>query len=151
MERRYQHIVILTGAGISAESGIKTFRAHDGLWEEHRIEDVATPEGYARDPQLVQRFYDPSEGWLLMDGVDLRLADPAEVRARIAIVPQEAVVFMGTARSNILYGRPDASEAEVWAAAEAANAATFLRALPGGLDTELGEGGSQLSGGQRQR
>lgn len=57
MERRYQHIVILTGAGISAESGIKTFRAHDGLWEEHRIEDVATPEGYARDPQLVQRFY----------------------------------------------------------------------------------------------
>ncbi|WP_235890278.1 ABC transporter transmembrane domain-containing protein [Sandaracinobacter neustonicus] len=114
---------------------------------------VVGPSGAGKSTlfQLVQRFYDPSEGRLLMDGVDLRLADPAEVRARIAIVPQEAVVFMGTARSNILYGRPDASEAEVWAAAEAANAATFLRALPGGLDTELGEGGSQLSGGQRQR
>ncbi|ENY72242.1 Sir2 family NAD+-dependent deacetylase [Aeromonas diversa] len=57
MERHYQHIVILTGAGISAESGIKTFRASDGLWEEHSVEDVATPEGYARDPALVQRFY----------------------------------------------------------------------------------------------
>jgi NAD-dependent deacetylase len=55
--RRYEHIVILTGAGISAESGVRTFRAADGLWEDHRIEDVATPEGYARNPALVQRFY----------------------------------------------------------------------------------------------
>jgi NAD-dependent deacetylase len=53
-----RNIVILTGAGISAESGIRTFRASDGLWEDHRIEDVATPEGFARDPALVQRFYD---------------------------------------------------------------------------------------------
>ncbi len=101
--------------------------------------------------QLVQRFYDPSLGTLRMDGVDLREADPAEVRQRIAVVPQEAVVFMGTARSNIAYGRPGASEAEIWAAAEAANAADFLRALPHGLDTQMGEGGTQLSGGQRQR
>ena len=57
MVQSAKHIVILTGAGISAESGIKTFRACDGLWEEHRVEDVATPEGYARDPELVQRFY----------------------------------------------------------------------------------------------
>ena len=56
MVQSAKHIVILTGAGISAESGIKTFRACDGLWEEHRVEDVATPEGYARDPELVQRF-----------------------------------------------------------------------------------------------
>ena len=57
MVQSAKHIVILTGAGISAESGIKTFRACDGLWEEHMVEDVATPEGYARDPELVQRFY----------------------------------------------------------------------------------------------
>lgn len=114
---------------------------------------VVGPSGAGKSTlfQLVQRFYDPTEGRVLMDGVDLKLTDPADVRARIAIVPQEAVVFMGTARSNILYGRPDASEAEVWAAAEAANAAGFLRALPRGLDTEMGEGGTQLSGGQRQR
>lgn len=101
--------------------------------------------------QLVQRFYDPQIGRILMDGVDLTQADPADIRARIAVVPQEAVIFMGTARYNILYGRPDASEADVWAAAEAANAAGFLRALPHGLDTQMGEGGTQLSGGQRQR
>ncbi len=114
---------------------------------------VVGPSGAGKTTlfQLVQRFYDPAEGRLLMDGIDLRLADPAEIRARIAIVPQEAVVFMGSARENILYGRPGASEADIWAAAEAANAATFLRALPKGLDTELGEGGAQLSGGQRQR
>ncbi|MGQ5701448.1 ABC transporter transmembrane domain-containing protein [Sandaracinobacteroides sp. A072] len=101
--------------------------------------------------QLVQRFYDPQQGMVRIDGVDLKLADPADIRARIAIVPQEAVIFMGSARSNIAYGRPDASEAEIWAAAEAANAADFLRALPEGLETDLGEGGSRLSGGQRQR
>jgi ATP-binding cassette subfamily B protein len=114
---------------------------------------VVGPSGAGKSTlfQLVQRFYDPAQGRILMDGVDLRDADPAAVRARIAVVPQEAVVFMGSARSNILYGRPGASEADVWAAAEAANAAEFLKALPNGLDTDLGEGGARLSGGQRQR
>ncbi len=114
---------------------------------------VVGPSGAGKSTlfQLVQRFYDPGAGRILMDGVDLRAATPAEVRARIAVVPQEAVVFMGSARSNILYGRPEASEAEIWAAAEAANAADFLRALPDGLDSDMGEGGSRLSGGQRQR
>ena len=83
--------------------------------------------------------------------VPLTSADPAEVRGRIAFVPQETVIFGASARENILYGRPDASDAEVWAAAEAANAAEFLRALPQGLDTFLGESGTRLSGGQRQR
>ncbi|MGY3926588.1 Sir2 family NAD+-dependent deacetylase [Aeromonas simiae] len=69
MAQPYQHIVILTGAGISAESGIRTFRAHDGLWEEHRIEDVATPEGYDRDPALVQRFYNARRAQLQQDVV----------------------------------------------------------------------------------
>jgi ATP-binding cassette subfamily B protein len=114
---------------------------------------VVGPSGAGKSTlfQLVQRFYDPVAGRILLDGVDLRDADPAEVRSRIAVVPQEAVVFMGSARSNILYGRPGAREAEVWAAAEAANAAEFLRALPQGLETDLGEGGTRLSGGQRQR
>lgn len=101
--------------------------------------------------QLIQRFYDPDTGNILLDGVNLRDADPAEIRQRIAVVPQEAVLFAGTARSNILYGRPDATDAEVWAAIEAANAADFLRALPEGLDAQMGESGSRLSGGQRQR
>lgn len=114
---------------------------------------IVGPSGAGKSTlfQLVQRFYDPVAGRILMDGVDLRDADPADVRARIAVVPQEAVVFMGTARSNILYGRPEASEVEVWKAAEAANAAEFLRALPMGLDSDMGEGGTRLSGGQRQR
>jgi len=114
---------------------------------------IVGPSGAGKSTlfQMVQRFYDPETGAIMMDGVDLRNADPAAVRARIAIVPQEAVIFAATARSNILYGRADATEADVWAAAEAANAADFLRALPQGLDSDMGEGGSRLSGGQRQR
>jgi len=101
--------------------------------------------------QLLQRFYDPSNGRLMVDGVDLRDADPAAIRARIAMVPQETVIFGASARDNLRYGRWEASDAELWAAAEAANAAAFLRDLPDGLDTFLGEGGARLSGGQRQR
>jgi ATP-binding cassette subfamily B protein len=101
--------------------------------------------------QLAQRFYDPEEGVVSLDGVDLRLADPADIRARIAIVPQETVIFAASARDNLRYGRWDASDEALWAAAEAANAADFLRALPQGLDTYLGEAGARLSGGQRQR
>jgi len=114
---------------------------------------IVGPSGAGKSTlfQMVQRFYDPETGSILLDGVDLRDADPAAVRARIAIVPQEPVIFASSARFNILYGRPGASEAEIWAAAEAANAADFLRALPHGLDSDMGEGGSRLSGGQRQR
>jgi ATP-binding cassette subfamily B protein len=101
--------------------------------------------------QLLQRFYDPENGRVSIDGVDLRAADPAVVRGRIAMVPQETVIFGASARDNLRYGRWDADDDALWAAAEAANAATFLRALPDGLDTFLGEGGARLSGGQRQR
>jgi len=101
--------------------------------------------------QLIQRFYDPNAGAVRIDGVDLRDADPAEVRARIAMVPQETVIFGATARDNLRYGRWSAHDDELWAAAEAANAAEFLRKLPEGLDTFLGESGARLSGGQRQR
>jgi len=101
--------------------------------------------------QLVQRFYDPDEGTIRLDGVDLKAADPADIRARIAMVPQETVIFAATARDNLRYGCWDASDERLWDAAEAANAAEFLRRLPEGLDTFLGEGGARLSGGQRQR
>ncbi|MCC2979756.1 ABC transporter transmembrane domain-containing protein [Sphingomonas sp. IC4-52] len=101
--------------------------------------------------QLLQRFYDPAEGRLTIDGVNLRDADPAAVRARIAMVPQETVIFAASARDNLRYGRWEADDDALWAAAEAANAAKFLRELPEGLDTFLGEGGARLSGGQRQR
>ncbi len=101
--------------------------------------------------QLAERFYDPQGGSISLDGVSLRDADPAAIRARIAMVPQETVIFGASARDNLRYGRWEASDDELWAAAEAANAADFLRALPQGLDTFLGEGGARLSGGQRQR
>ena len=81
----------------------------------------------------------------------LPAADPAAIRRRIAMVPQETVIFGASARDNIRYGEWDASDDAIWAAAEAANAAEFLRKLPDGLDTFMGEGGARLSGGQRQR
>jgi len=101
--------------------------------------------------QLAERFYDPQAGRVLIDGVDLRDADPADVRHRIAMVPQEVVIFAASARDNLRYGNWNASEDQLWQAARDANAEEFLRALPEGLDTFMGEGGARLSGGQRQR
>ncbi len=114
---------------------------------------VVGPSGAGKTTlfQLAQRFYDPQHGRVLLDGIDLRDADPADVRGRIAMVPQEVVLFASSARDNLRYGNWDASEDEIWAAARDANAETFLRALPQGLDTFMGEGGARLSGGQRQR
>jgi len=114
---------------------------------------VVGPSGAGKSTlfQLAERFYDPAAGRVTIDGVDLREADPAAVRARIALVPQETVIFGASARDNLRYGEWDASDDRLWAAAEAANAAEFLRKLPDGLDTHLGEGGARLSGGQRQR
>jgi ATP-binding cassette subfamily B protein len=100
---------------------------------------------------LAERFYDPHAGTVRVDGVPLPQADPAEVRARMALVPQEGVLFAASARDNLRYGNWGASDAQIWEAAEAANAATFLKELPQGLDTFLGEDGARLSGGQRQR
>jgi ATP-binding cassette subfamily B protein len=101
--------------------------------------------------QLLLRFYDPLEGCIRLDGVNIAEADPLAVRARIGLVPQDTVLFGTSARENIRYGRPDASDAEVEAAARAAAADEFIRALPEGYDTFLGERGTRLSGGQRQR
>jgi ATP-binding cassette, subfamily B, bacterial len=114
---------------------------------------VVGPSGAGKSTllQLAQRFYDPEAGQVLLDGVDLRSVDPAAARARMAIVPQETVIFGASARDNLRYGRWDADEGAIWAAAEAASAAGFLRELPDGLDSFLGEAGARLSGGQRQR
>ncbi|CAO3447471.1 ABC transporter transmembrane domain-containing protein [Azospirillum largimobile] len=101
--------------------------------------------------QLLLRYYDPQAGSVRLDGVELRDADPVAVRRRLGLVAQDPVVFSANAWENIRYGRPDASDAEVRAAAEAAHALDFLDALPEGLGTFLGEKGVRLSGGQRQR
>ncbi|HMA49723.1 MAG TPA: ABC transporter transmembrane domain-containing protein, partial [Magnetospirillaceae bacterium] len=101
--------------------------------------------------QLLLRFYDPEHGAIRFDGVDLRDADPAEVRRQIGLVAQDPVIFAASAWDNIRYGRPEASDEEVREAARAANALEFLDALPEGFATFLGEKGVRLSGGQRQR
>jgi ATP-binding cassette subfamily B protein len=100
---------------------------------------------------LAQRFFDPQAGSVLVDGVDVRKADPQEVRARIAVVPQETVVFSGSIMDNIRFGKPEASDKEVLAAARAARVDEFAERLPKGYETEVGERGVTLSGGQRQR
>ncbi len=114
---------------------------------------VVGPSGAGKSTlfQLAQRFYDPEHGTVRIDGVALTSADPAEFRQRMALVPQDTVLFAASARDNLRYGNWLANDAAIWAAAEQANAAEFLRSLPEGLDTYLGEGGARLSGGQRQR
>jgi ATP-binding cassette subfamily B protein len=101
--------------------------------------------------RLLLRFYDPDEGAVRIDGVDLREADPADVRARISLVAQDAALFSGSAAENLAFGREDANEAEIAAAACAAQADGFVAALPGGMAAPLGERAKSLSGGQRQR
>jgi ATP-binding cassette subfamily B protein len=101
--------------------------------------------------QLLLRFYDPQAGHITFDGVELRATDPRAVRARIGLVAQDPVIFSASAAENIRYGRPDAGDDEVRAAAAAAAALDFITDLPDGFDTYLGEKGVRLSGGQRQR
>jgi ATP-binding cassette subfamily B protein len=101
--------------------------------------------------QLLLRFYDPQTGVLRVDGIDIRHADPRALRDRIALVPQDPVIFAASVIDNVRYGRPDATEREVRAACDAAYAAEFVERLPQGYETFLGERGARLSGGQRQR
>lgn len=100
---------------------------------------------------LIPRFYDPTTGSVQIDGMDLRKVSQSSLRAQIAIVPQETILFGGTIRENILYGRLEATETEIMAAAKAANAHEFIMELSGQYETVVGERGAKLSGGQRQR
>jgi ATP-binding cassette subfamily B protein len=114
---------------------------------------VVGPSGAGKSTsfQLLLRFYDPAQGVIRIDGHDIVQLDPAQLRQQIGFVPQDTVLFGASARENIAYGRPGASEAQIVAAARAAAADEFLRALPDGYETFLGERGTRLSGGQRQR
>jgi len=114
---------------------------------------IVGPSGAGKSTlfHLLLRFYDPSEGTVRVDGVALPEADPQAVRARIAVVPQDTVIFSGTVAENIAYGRPDATGDEIRAAAVAARVEEFVTAMPEGYNTKVGERGVTLSGGQRQR
>ena len=114
---------------------------------------IVGPSGAGKSTvfQLLLRYYDPQAGRIVLDGVDTRELALHELRQRVGIVPQDAVIFSSSALDNIRYGRPDATDAQVKAAADAAFAHEFISALPEGYDTFLGERGVRLSGGQRQR
>jgi ATP-binding cassette, subfamily B, bacterial len=114
---------------------------------------IVGPSGAGKSTlfHLLLRFYDPANGAISVDGVPIKSADPRELRTRMALVPQDSVVFAASARENIRFGRPDATNAEVERAADLAHASEFIRRLPEGFEAQLGERGVTLSGGQRQR
>ncbi|MDA7787664.1 ABC transporter transmembrane domain-containing protein [Sphingomonadaceae bacterium] len=114
---------------------------------------IVGPSGAGKSTifQLAERFYDPQAGTIRLDSVPLTSADPAEIRKRIALVPQDGILFSANARDNLRYGAWNATDEQIWDAARAANAEGFLRDLPDGLETYLGESGTRLSGGQQQR
>jgi ATP-binding cassette subfamily B protein len=114
---------------------------------------IVGPSGAGKSTifHLILRFYDPKSGMVTFDGVRLPDADPAELRRHIALVPQDTAIFAMSVRDNIRFGRPDATDAEIEQAAEDAAAAEFIRKLPQGYGTPVGERGVTLSGGQRQR
>ncbi len=100
---------------------------------------------------LAARLFDVTSGAVLFDGVDVRELDPQILWQRVGVVPQKPYLFAGTVASNLRYGKPDATDEEIWKALEVAQAADFVRAMPGGLDAEISQGGVNVSGGQRQR
>jgi ATP-binding cassette subfamily B protein len=114
---------------------------------------IVGPSGAGKSTlfHLLLRFYDPKSGAISFDGVPIKAVDPKALRSRTALVPQDSVVFAASARENIRFGRPDASDIEVERAAELAHATEFIRRLPDGFEAQLGERGVKLSGGQRQR
>jgi len=136
-----------TRPNVSALNGVSF---HVGRGEKIAI---VGPSGAGKSTifHLLLRYYDPLAGRITFDGVRLSDLDPADLRARIALVPQDSVMFATSLGDNIRFGRPDASDAEVARAAEHAHATSFIAALPAGMDTPVGERGVTLSGGQRQR
>lgn len=111
----------------------------------------ASGAGKSTFAQLIPRFFDPQEGRILVDGIDVRDVKLRSLRNQIGVVAQETLLFSGTVRENLLYGKPDATEEEMFAAAQAAHASSFIEELDDGYDSMLGERGARLSGGQKQR
>ena len=135
------------------ETGGETLRGIDLRAEPGEMVALVGPSGAGKTTlvNLIPRFYDPIRGAVRIDGHDLRMLDLASYRRQIGLVSQDPFLFNDTVESNLHYGRLDASDAELRAAAEAANAAEFIEAMPDGYKTEIGERGVKLSGGQRQR
>ena len=147
LEVRRLDFVYPSRPGRAVLAGV-SFTVHPG-----EMVAIVGPSGAGKSTlfDLMQRFYDPAGGAILLDGVDLRALALAELREQIGYVPQEAVLFAGTVADNVRYGNPDASAGDVAEALRLAHAEAFVQALPEGLDTWIGEGGTGLSGGQKQR
>jgi len=147
--------IVFDGVGFAYPTRSETAALKDVSFTIKSGETVALvgPSGAGKSTifQLLQRFYDPQKGKITLDGVNLRDMRREGFRAAMALVPQDPVIFAASARDNIRFGRPDATDAEVEAAARAAAAHDFLAALPEGYDSYVGERGIMLSGGQKQR
>jgi ATP-binding cassette subfamily B protein len=147
--------ISLQGVGFRYPTRPDTLALDDFSLEVAPGETVALvgPSGAGKSTvfQLLLRFHDPETGHLRVDGIDLRQLDPAQLRGQIALVPQDPMIFGASARENIRYGRLEADDAQIEAAARSAEAHEFLVHLPQGYDSELGERGARLSGGQQQR
>ena len=111
----------------------------------------STGSGKTTMVSLIARLIDVTEGDVLVNGTSIRELAPELLWDRIGLVPQRPYLFSGTVRSNLLFGRPEATEDELWEALDIAQASDFVRAMPGGLDASISQGGSNVSGGQRQR
>ena len=145
--------LVLTNVGFSYTTGVAVLSGISLTIAPGEILALVGPSGAGKSTlfNLIPRFYDPTEGTITLDGADLRGVTQASLRGQIGIVPQETLLFGGTVRDNIAYGRLGASEGEIMEAARAANADGFIRDLPAGYETVVGERGTKLSGGQRQR
>lgn len=145
--------LVLNNVGFSYTSGVAVLTGISLDIAPGEILALVGPSGAGKSTlfNLIPRFYDPTEGQITLDGLDLRGVTQASLRGQIGLVPQETLLFGGTVRENIAYGRLGASEDEIVAAARAANADGFIRDLPAGYETVVGERGTKLSGGQRQR
>lgn len=145
--------LVLKDIGFSYTSGVAVLSGISLDIAPGEILALVGPSGAGKSTlfNLIPRFYDPTEGQITLDGVDLRGVTQASLRGQIGIVPQETLLFGGTVRENIAYGRLGASDGEIREAARAANADGFIRDLPAGYETVVGERGTKLSGGQRQR
>ncbi|HQZ31418.1 MAG TPA: ABC transporter transmembrane domain-containing protein [Arenimonas sp.] len=147
--------IVLQGVGFHYPTRPDTAALEDFSLTVQPGETVALvgPSGAGKSTvfQLLLRFHDPDAGRITLDGADLRAIEPGALRRQVALVPQDPVIFGTTARENIRYGRLEADEAQIEAAARSAEAHEFLMDLPQGYDSELGERGARLSGGQQQR